>query len=67
MRDQVVITVDYLQRRGLRPVVILLDSGSFGGPKGAEKIETAVRAIEIPVRRVVNGDNLEEALNLVSI
>ena len=65
MRSQVVVAVDFLHRRGLRPVVILLDAGTFGGPKGADKIEESLRALVIPVRRIANGDDLENVLNYV--
>jgi uncharacterized protein (DUF58 family) len=65
MRPKVVVAVDYLQRRGLRPVVILLDAGTFGGPIGAEQIEAGLRALFVPVRRIRGGDDLETALNHV--
>jgi uncharacterized protein (DUF58 family) len=65
MREQVVIAVDFLQRRGLRPVVILLDAGTFGGPKGAALSEASLRSLLIPVRRISNGDDLENVLNHV--
>ncbi len=66
MRQQIALTVDYVARRGLRPVVILLDSGTFGGPLGAREVEMAVRALLVPVARVENGDDLEIALNNVT-
>ena len=31
VRDDTVLVVDYLGRRGLRPVVVFLDAASFGG------------------------------------
>lgn len=65
MREQVVIAVDFLQRRGLRPVVILLDAATFGGPKGAALSEASLRSLLIPVRRISNGDDLENVLNHV--
>jgi uncharacterized protein (DUF58 family) len=67
MRQQMVMTVDYMMRRGLRPVLILLDAATFGGPKGAPEIEAAVRAMNVPVRRISNGENLEVVLNQVGI
>lgn len=67
MREQVVLTVEYLRRRGLRAIALLVDAGSFGGPKGAERLEASIRGLGVPVRRVVNGEDLEAALNHVGI
>lgn len=66
MRNQVALTVDFLVRRGLRPVALLLDSDSFGGPAGSEALEAAVRALNVPVQRISCGDDLEISLNHVT-
>jgi len=42
-------TVDDLQRRNLRPVVVLLMADSFGGPPGSEKLYKSLVARNIPV------------------
>ncbi len=65
MRDEVIISADYMHRRGLRPIYLLLDAETFGGPKGVAAIEHGLRLLAIPVRRVANGDNLEDTLNHV--
>jgi hypothetical protein len=54
-----------MHRRGLRPIYLLLDAASFGGPPGVQAIEQGLRLLAIPVKRIANGDNLEEALNHV--
>ena len=65
MREEVIVSADYMNRRGLRPIFLLLDAASFGGPPGVEGIEHGLRLLAIPVKRVANGDNLEHALNHV--
>ena len=41
--------VDDLLLRHLRPVVILLDAASFGGPRGTENLHTALHERRVPV------------------
>ncbi|MDX1436201.1 MAG: DUF58 domain-containing protein [Anaerolineales bacterium] len=65
MRERVVGGVDLIQRRGLRPIVLLLDAGTFGGPPGAEATEIAIKAMNVPTRRIEYGDDLETVLNHV--
>jgi uncharacterized protein (DUF58 family) len=60
---EIMIVAEFLLRRGLRPVVVLLDSTTFGGPAGSEALSTDIRAIGIPVRLVKCGDELELALS----
>jgi uncharacterized protein (DUF58 family) len=46
---ELLATVDDLQRRNLRPVVVLLMTGSFGGPPGSEKLQTSLLGRNVPV------------------
>jgi len=62
VRQQLLGDVDYLVRKGLRPVVVLIDPKSFGGPAGTEGLAVHFHAMNIPVRRVQEGVPLEEAL-----
>jgi uncharacterized protein (DUF58 family) len=62
VRDEFPYVVEYLLRRGVRPVVVLLDPASFGGVRGNREIAGKVRALSIPVLTVENGVNLELAL-----
>jgi uncharacterized protein (DUF58 family) len=64
-RQQVVGAVDLIQRRGLRPIVLLLDAGTFGGPYGAAQTENTLKAMNIPTRRIECNDDLEAVLNNV--
>ena len=62
MHEDVALAADYLLRRGLRPVAVLLDSASFNGPTGTDQVVAMLNYLHIPVRKVKNGDDLEAAL-----
>lgn len=64
IREQVILTVDLLLRRGLWPVVVLLDAASFGGSSGTETLATAIAELGVPVCQVANGADLETALSM---
>ncbi len=59
---QFALVIEYLLRRGLRPVVILLDAASFGGSGGTYMLAERIRALGVAVRVVKNGDDLAEAI-----
>jgi uncharacterized protein (DUF58 family) len=61
--DAVFHTAELLLRRGMRPVVVLIDAKTFGGVFSTEKLEAMLRALRVPVCQVRNGDNLSEALS----
>jgi uncharacterized protein (DUF58 family) len=54
---------DDLQRRNLRPVVVLMVAESFGGAPGTDKIAARLEQQRVPVRLVECGANLSEALS----
>ncbi len=62
--DDVALAADLLSQRGLRPVVVLIDAGSFGGPPGTGGLADAITAVGVPVCQVRNGDDLTTALSL---
>jgi len=64
VQDEIPLAVDFLLRRGLRPVIVLLDAASFGGPSGMDELVEAIAALTVPVCRVVNGEDLGSALSL---
>jgi uncharacterized protein (DUF58 family) len=66
VREHVALTVDLLLRRGLRPVIVLLDAASFGGPPGTEALATTITALGVPVCQVANGADLGAALSIAS-
>jgi hypothetical protein len=61
--DDVALTVEMLERRGMRPVVVLLDAASFGGSKGTDRVADHLAVLGTPVCRVKNGDDLGTALS----
>jgi uncharacterized protein (DUF58 family) len=64
VREDTVVVVDYLSRRGLRPVVVLLDAATFGGETGTQALIEQIRILGVPTRRVANGDDLSQSLGL---
>ncbi len=67
VRKDIPITIDYLLRRGQQPVVVLIDNQSFGGPSGSRRTEAAIRGFGVPVRRIAKDDDLDVALNHVTL
>jgi hypothetical protein len=61
--NEILVAADDLQRRKLRPVVILLDAESFGGPSGTESTVRRLQDARIPLRLIRCGANLSESLS----
>lgn len=61
--QDVALTVDYLLRRGLRPIVVMIDAGSFNGPAGTDALVETMKFMRVPVRQVREGDDLGPALS----
>jgi hypothetical protein len=57
--------VDDLQRRFLRPVVVLLDAETFGGVHGAEKLMKSLHERHVPVVTIKCDADLTQALSIV--
>jgi len=62
-RDDVVLAVELMLRRNLRPIVLLLMADTFGGSAGSEKIAAKLEQRGIPVCKIYNNANLEEVLS----
>lgn len=60
---ELLIGVDSLQRRNLRPVVVLLMSRSFGNPTSNEDLAQSLTERKIPVCRVYCEADLSETLS----
>lgn len=60
---EVAAAMDHLVRRSLRPIAVLLDAGTFGGPGGTEALAASIQYMGIPVKRISNGDDLGLALS----
>lgn len=63
VKKEVLLTSDFLVRRGLRPVVVLIDAASFDGPAGMDEIAGGLRSMKVPTRVVRNGDDLGKTLS----
>jgi uncharacterized protein (DUF58 family) len=62
-RTDLLIAVDDLQKRYLRPIVILLDVETFGGESGSEKIYQSLRERRVPALMITCGMQLSQALS----
>jgi len=63
VEDDVLLAVELLQRRNLRPVVILLMAETFGGRPGSDELAEKLARRNVPVCRVFNNANLTETLS----
>lgn len=66
--DNMLVAVDILLRRDLRPVVVLIDPGSFGAPVESTTLAARIRQYGVPVCLIRKEDSLQMALegNLVT-
>lgn len=63
VRPELLAAAEDLQRRGLHPIVVLLDPQTFGGPPGADGMEKSLASRGVPVCRVRCGDDLAQVLS----
>src|SRR4030042_1744565 len=59
----VALMVDFLIQRGLKPITVLLDASSFGGPPGSELLAGGIKLLEVPYRLVRNDMEISAALS----
>jgi hypothetical protein len=64
---ELLIGVDSLQRRNLRPVVVLLMSQSFGGRVSNEDLAKSLEERKVPVCRVYCEADLSDTLSSFAI
>ena len=64
--SELLIAVDDVQRRNLRPVIILLSAESFGGRKGSDKLATQLMERRVPVCLVDCESDLAKTLSIFS-
>jgi uncharacterized protein (DUF58 family) len=60
---EVAIIGDFLLQRGLRPIAVIIDASSFGGPPGSDELVEIVRLLGIPIRKIQNEVDLSAALS----
>ncbi len=63
VKQDLLIAVDDLQKRYLRPIVVLLDAGTFGGEQGADKMLLSLRERRVPVCLVSCNADLSQTLS----
>lgn len=56
------LAVELLQRRKLRPIVLMLMAHSFGGEEGSEDLAATLEQGGVPVCKIYNNANLGEVL-----
>lgn len=56
-------TVDLLTRRGLRPLVVLIDAASFGGFFSSQRLAESLRMLDIPYCEIKEGQDLSAVLS----
>jgi hypothetical protein len=61
-KDEVILAVELLQRRSLRPLVLLLMADTFGGRPGSEALAEKLARRGVPLCKVYNHANLGETL-----
>ncbi len=61
--EEVLIATDFLARRGLRPVVVLIDAASFNGPEGTGELADGLRYMRVPLRIVKRDGDITNALS----
>lgn len=66
VHTDLLVAVDDLQRRNLRPVVVLLNASTFGGERGTEKLVRSLDESKVPVCLIICDTNLTQALSSFS-
>jgi len=64
VEEDVALMADQINRRGLRPILVLLDAASFNGPSGSDRLEAMLNFLKVPTRLVHRGDDLGQALSV---
>jgi uncharacterized protein (DUF58 family) len=60
---EVALIGDFLLQRGLKPIAVLLDASTFGGPPGSEELAENIKLLGIPSRIIKNEMDLSAALS----
>ncbi len=57
------LACELVLRRGMRPVVILLDTASFGGSGSIDTVSANLAMMGVPLCKVAYGDDLSSVLS----
>jgi len=63
-QPELLLAVQDLLRRGLRPVVVLINAETFGGARGSSRLAAGLLNYNVPVCQVACGDDLGARLKL---
>jgi len=66
VEQEVIMATDFLARRGLRPVVVLIDAASFNGPEGTSEIASGLRYMNVPLRIIQRDADIANSLSFGS-
>jgi len=61
--ENMLVTIELLGRRGMRPIIVLLNAATFGGSAGTKKLADHLALLGVAVIQVSNGDDLSAALS----
>ena len=67
VRPDILQAVDDLQMRYLRPVVVLLNTETFGGPRGTEALVNSLRERRVSVTVLQYEDDISQALSEIPL
>jgi uncharacterized protein (DUF58 family) len=63
VEEDVALSADWINRRGLRPILVLINTASFNGLSGTDQLEATLNFLKVPTRVVRMGDDLGVALS----
>lgn len=60
---EIAIIGDFLLQRGLKPIAVIIDASTFGGPPGSDQLAESVKLLGIPSRLIKNEIDLSASLS----
>jgi len=66
-RPELMLAVEDLQRRNLRPLVVLIEAETFGGQKKSELVSAGLLRLNVPVCEIACGEDLGKKLAIPGV
>ncbi len=60
---EIAIIGDFLLQKGLKPIMVIIDASTFGGPPGSDALAENIKLLGIPFRMVKYDVDLSDALS----